>query len=249
MTRLAGGARANVAFLDRVDQVCAPLEASDLGVLSLQEQVAVYRKLEEDVLEHWTAPIVNDTRCMIAFGFLKSLTERWIGVDGSDEAVSLQNDLLCGEGDLKSTEPMRLLLEIAREVEGDLELQVPDGQFSVAASNGIGLVSKSQVSVVSAEVKVNAVEANVALQKATLVGKYLQTEFDRIKSFATSFDGVFERFSQKAKNAYRRVDGLDQLKAEHVDHSAKKTMNLHGENAVMTARQLVKVDGEQIHMG
>ena len=134
-------------------------------------------------------------------------------------------------------------------VEGDLELQVPDGRFSVAASDGIGLVSKSQVSVVSAEVKVNAVEANVALQKATLVGKYLQTEFERIKSFATSFDGIFERFSQRAKNSYRRVEGLDQVKAENVDYNAKKTMNLHGENAVMTARQLVKVDGEQIHMG
>ncbi len=134
-------------------------------------------------------------------------------------------------------------------VDGDLELQLPAGRFSVAASDGIGFVSQKQVSIVSAEVKVNVVEANVALQKATLVGKYLQTEFERIKSFATSFDGMFERFSQRAKNSYRRVEGLDQVKAEHVDYTADKTMNLHGENTVMTARQLVKVDGEQIHMG
>ena len=129
-------------------------------------------------------------------------------------------------------------------VDGDLELALPDGRFSVAARDGVGFVSQKDVSIVSAEVKVNAVEANVALQKATLVGKYLQTEFERIKSFATSFDGMFDRFSQRVKNSYRRVEGLDQVKAENVDYTAKKTMNLHGENAVMTARQLVKVDGD-----
>jgi len=57
------------------------------------------------------------------------------------------------------------------------------------------------------------------------------------------------RFSQRVKNAYRRVEGMDQLRAQHIDHAADKTMSLRGENTLMTAKQLVKVDGEQIHMG
>ncbi len=115
---LMSGQQANEAFLSRVDQVYRPLEEADLGALSLPDQAAVYQRLEDEVLRHWTAPIVNDTRCMLAFGLLKSLTERWI-TPGTD-AAALQNDLLCGEGDLKSTEPIRLLLDIARNVgEGD----------------------------------------------------------------------------------------------------------------------------------
>jgi len=59
---------------------------------------------------------------MLAFGLLKSLTDRWIA-QGTGVAA-LQNDLLCGEGDLKSTEPIRLLLDIARDVEeGDPALR------------------------------------------------------------------------------------------------------------------------------
>ncbi|MFV1987681.1 MAG: PEP/pyruvate-binding domain-containing protein [Gemmatimonadota bacterium] len=112
--RMAGGSRANVVFLRRVDRVCRPLEETDLGELSLPAQAAVYQSLQDDVLRHWTAPIVNDTRCMLAFGLLKALTEKW--VTASADAGSLQNDLLCGEGDLKSTEPLRLLLEIARDI-------------------------------------------------------------------------------------------------------------------------------------
>jgi hypothetical protein len=30
---------------------------------------------------------------------------------------------------------------------------------------------------------------------------------------------------------------------------AKETMNLHAANALVTAEELVKVDGEQIHLG
>ncbi len=133
-------------------------------------------------------------------------------------------------------------------VEGDLELS-STGQVRIAAPEGVDLVSQKRVGVVSAEVKVNAVEAKVATQKATVVGRFLQTEFERVKSFANAIDGVFGRFSQRAKSSIRRVEGLEQLKAEHIDHSAQKTMTLHGENAVVTARQLVKVDGEQIHVG
>lgn len=133
-------------------------------------------------------------------------------------------------------------------VEGDLEL-ASTGQLRIAAPEGVDLVSQKRVGVVSAEVKVNAVEAKVATQKATVVGRFLQTEFERVKSFANAIDGVFGRFSQRAKSSIRRVEGLEQLKAEHIEHSAQKTMTLHGENAVVTARQLVKVDGEQIHVG
>lgn len=121
---MLGGARANEEFLARVDRVCRPLETTDLGSLSLPEQVDVYHSLEEGVLRHWTAPIVNDTRCMIAFGLLKSLSERWTTGGANGDAASLQNDLLCGEGNLKSTEPLRRLLEIARRIESDPDVRV-----------------------------------------------------------------------------------------------------------------------------
>jgi rifampicin phosphotransferase len=104
----------------RIERIQVPLETQDLRSLSLIEQLALYRRLEEEVLKRWTAPIVNDTRCMVAFGSLKSLTARWIGAstrDGTPVSDSLQNDLLAGGGDLKSTEPTKLLMRIAERVD------------------------------------------------------------------------------------------------------------------------------------
>jgi Protein of unknown function (DUF3540) len=47
----------------------------------------------------------------------------------------------------------------------------------------------------------------------------------------------------------RTVEAMDQLRAGQIDHVAQGTLNLHGENAVVTAEELVKLDGEQIHVG
>lgn len=107
-------------FMFMIEQIYAPLHNVDFRCMSLPEQLTLYRNLEESVLKRWTAPIVNDSRCMLAFGLLKSLTTKWLGAGNE----SLQNDLLCGEGDLKSTEPTKLLMKIAKAVDlGPVELR------------------------------------------------------------------------------------------------------------------------------
>lgn len=82
--------------------------------MSVQELINAYDRLNEDLLFKWKAPIISDTRCMVFFGLLKSLTEKWIK---QNENPSLYNDLLSGEGDLPSTEPTRLLMKLARKIE------------------------------------------------------------------------------------------------------------------------------------
>ena len=106
-------------FMARIERIYAPLEHMDFTGKSLSEQLAIYRELEESVLKRWTAPIVGDTRCMLAFGLLKALSGKWLGAANE----SLQNDLLRGDGDLKSTEPTKFLMKIAKAVDlgpGDL---------------------------------------------------------------------------------------------------------------------------------
>lgn len=98
----------------------------DFQGMSLPELSAVYQSLDEQVLRRWQAPIINDYLCMVFFGLLKKLTENWIarGGSGGDAAnsnaaqfASLQNDLLCGQGDLESTEPTKMLMRIAARID------------------------------------------------------------------------------------------------------------------------------------
>lgn len=82
---------------------------------SFDQLVEEYHRLEDRFLKRWQVPIINDYLCMIFFGLLKKLTEKWVAA--GDMGSSLQNDLLCGQGDLESTEPTKTLMRIAATID------------------------------------------------------------------------------------------------------------------------------------
>jgi pyruvate,water dikinase len=94
-------------------------ESMDFDTMAPHELLDVYREMEEDLLAEWKAPIINDFYVMIFYGTLKKLCTSWCG----DEAGTLQNDLLCGEGGLASTEPARRLIRLAAAARGQPELR------------------------------------------------------------------------------------------------------------------------------
>jgi pyruvate,water dikinase len=91
----------------------------DLEGLEPHEVMALYREMEEKLLWQWKAPIINDFFVMIFYGTLKKLCGSWCG----DESGSLQNDLICGEGGIASTEPTKRLMAIAVEANRQPELR------------------------------------------------------------------------------------------------------------------------------
>jgi alanyl-tRNA synthetase len=134
-------------------------------------------------------------------------------------------------------------------VDGDLEIQLPAGQFTVAAQEGVNLLAAKEVSVVAGTLRVNAREGNMVIERLSLLGSFASAELEKIKVVAGSLDQVLDRFSQRVKRSFRKVEELDQVKAENMDYAAKSSMSFHAQNALVTAEELVKVDGEQIHFG
>ncbi len=83
--------------------------ARDFSAMAPHELLALYREMEDRLLWNWKAPIVNDFFVMVFYGTLKRLATSWCG----DASGSLQNDLICGEGGIESTEPTKMLLAMA----------------------------------------------------------------------------------------------------------------------------------------
>lgn len=102
-------------FQSHFDRIYQEARRTDFKAISFPEHLLLYQKYDEELLRRWHAPIINDYLCMVFFGLLKKLTEKWLGKD----AGSLQNDLLCGQGDLESTEPTKMLMRIAAWMDTD----------------------------------------------------------------------------------------------------------------------------------
>ncbi len=102
-------------FQSRFQTLYRQWESLNFDELAPHELMAVHRQMEERLLWNWHAPIINDFYVMMHYGLLRKLCETWCG----DESQSLQNDLICGNGDIESTEPTRLLMRLALQIRRD----------------------------------------------------------------------------------------------------------------------------------
>ncbi len=108
----------NAAFRRHFDAVYAPWRARDLDALPPEQLVEAYESLERDLLQAWSVPIVNDFFTMIAYGLLRKLCADWV-----PHATELHNQLLAGEGDVESVQPMRDAVALAALVRDDPTLE------------------------------------------------------------------------------------------------------------------------------
>ncbi len=102
-------------FFDYFNPIYNEARRQNFRAMSLGELKRYYDYLDEKITNRWQAPLINDFLCMIFFGLLKKLTTQWLAGEG--EADSLQNDLLCGEGGLDSTEPTKFLMRMAAAID------------------------------------------------------------------------------------------------------------------------------------
>ncbi|MEN8142123.1 MAG: PEP/pyruvate-binding domain-containing protein [Thermodesulfobacteriota bacterium] len=86
--------------------------ARNFDTMPPHELMKIYRDMEDKLLWNWKTPIINDFYVMIYYGALKACCQKWC----RDESGSLQNDLICGEGDIESTKPTKMLMLIAQRI-------------------------------------------------------------------------------------------------------------------------------------
>lgn len=132
---------------------------------------------------------------------------------------------------------------------GDLELHAQGGRIAVRAAGKVDIVGGHEVSMTSSEVRVHAQKGSVSIDELGFLGRNVQAHANKIVLVAQEVDSMLTRLSQRAKRVFRFIEETDQTRAGTVDMRAHNVMALRGESAVISARVLTKVDGEQIHVG
>ena len=133
-------------------------------------------------------------------------------------------------------------------LEGDLEVKT-QGAFSVMGAKGVDISSGSDISLVSGGLKIKALIGDVVIEKLSFVGAFFEGHLQRVKLVAESLDTILDRLYQRLKRSYRIIEESDHVRAGSIDLRAEGTVHVRGENTVLTAQELVKIDGEQIHVG
>ena len=99
-------------FRDNFNQMYNEYFEIDFSKKSLRELKNFFERWTANITYQWKAPIINDFFVMVSFGTLKKLTEKWVKSD----TPNLQNDLLCGQGEIDSTLPTITLMNLAKNM-------------------------------------------------------------------------------------------------------------------------------------
>jgi len=133
-------------------------------------------------------------------------------------------------------------------VEGDLELKAT-GQLEICGLEGTQVRSPAHLELGAPQISVTGVETRVSSDRLHVFGRVLQAHADTVKTVLGAIDSFADRVSQHVKRSYRFVEEMDVTRAKQIDSRAERTMTLRAKNTFVAAEDLVKVDGDQIHLG
>jgi hypothetical protein len=134
-------------------------------------------------------------------------------------------------------------------VDGDLELEAHGGSLRLNASQDVSVVGGRVVSMVGSALRLTAAQGEMFFEKLAYVGRELAGDVGAAKLVAGTLHSFVDRLQQHLKRSFRTVEESEQVLAGRLDYRAEAELELHAKHAFVRADELVKVTGEQIHMG
>lgn len=128
------------------------------------------------------------------------------------------------------------------ERQGDTEARLTlEGDATLETSGKLGIRS--------AALEVHTGPATLFAQRLDAAAVSAKATFGKLGVMAKRYERVADSVIERAKRAYRFVEEMDQLRSGHLDYRAEKTAQVKGETTVVTARAIMKIDGESVHIG
>jgi len=138
---------------------------------------------------------------------------------------------------------------VTLSVEGDVTLQARGGKLALVAGETVTLASGTKVEITAPDLEVRAMKTSFFSASLSYVGRTLDSEIDRLKIAARTVDRTIERVSERIKRSFRTIEEIERVKVQELDVDVEGNVSIHADNTIMSSDKLVKIDGEQIHLG
>ncbi|MFO0554307.1 MAG: DUF3540 domain-containing protein [Polyangiaceae bacterium] len=136
------------------------------------------------------------------------------------------------------------------ELGSGVALEVDENEgLSVRGARDLRLAASRSLTAASEVVSVQANRASVLAKKLEAFGASIESSFDHMRQLGRLVEVVADEVSSRLKRSVRVVSELDQTRTNVMDVRAEGVITIHGENTCVTARQIAKIDSNQIHIG
>ncbi|MET3495456.1 DUF3540 domain-containing protein [Variovorax boronicumulans] len=135
------------------------------------------------------------------------------------------------------------------DVSGDLTLASERGAVSIESATQLSLEGREGLRMGTPQLEIDAGAADCRVGCLAYSGEEAEVRVLSIRVIGRVYEAIVDRLVHLSKTAFRMTEGIDQVRASHIDYQASEMARLHGKNTVVTAKDLIKADASQIHMG
>ena len=134
-------------------------------------------------------------------------------------------------------------------VDGDLTLASAHGGIAIRSVGALEMQSQTAVATRAPEWNLTAERSQCKVSELDYQGAEV-----RFSALVSRFVGraceiVLDRLHVLTRSSFRLTEEIEQVRAGQIDMQSSGTLRLHAKNTLVTSKELVKVDAEQIHMG
>lgn len=135
------------------------------------------------------------------------------------------------------------------QTSGDLSFATPNGGVRIESAGTIRLQGAADVELQGRRFALTADEADCKVGTLRWLGSAAEVMASNIRVVGRLCESVMDRLVHISRSSFRMVEQTEQLRCGQLDYEANDLARIHATQTVVTARAVVKVDGQQIHMG
>ncbi|HLU01692.1 MAG TPA: DUF3540 domain-containing protein [Advenella sp.] len=137
---------------------------------------------------------------------------------------------------------------VALRVHGDLAIQSINGSVSMHSATQTHLGSADTLVISARHYEQNNESASITVGQMSYAGQEVEVAAGKTTFFSTVIGVMADRINSIARLCFRHVREVDHVRAQTIDYEAEKLTRVHGGYTTLTAQDVMKINGDQIHM-
>jgi len=196
---------------------------------------------------------VSETGCLVAFDEESLLCRRAASCLLDPEAGDIILAVVSAENEpsfiLSILERMDADTATTLTLAPDAVIRAEGGRLSVRSRTAIDINCIGGVSLSAERFDISASEGNWLIRSLSIMGNNLDSVWKDIRNTASSIRTVCTTSLQYLGDSFRHVKNLDESSAENIRLMASDTLQHNAKFINTTAVEVVKIDGQEVHLG
>ncbi len=131
----------------------------------------------------------------------------------------------------------------------NVKLQAVDGQLDLIAAKDINLLTSADTHMLSSHLHITTGNMDINTAKLTSRTQEIESHSKDVKLYTDMLSTVAKQISQKTNVLVRWVESVETLNIGNLIQNVRKNYTSHSNQAIITAKKDMRIDGERIHMG